>query len=293
MKFKVKSLHVYPVKSFGGFQVNQMEITSTGPKYDRQWMVVDEKNKMLTQRTHPKMSQVNVRIIEDAHVELTAPGVDFMDFGVEEFDSSNEFEVEVWKQKVKAHEVDPEVSQWVGDFLGLKCKLVRKSDDSVRLIDNDYGDGQINFSDGFPFLIVSLQSLELLNSKLNKSFSMKRFRPNIVIHVDEPHQEDYWTQVQIGDILFRGAKLCSRCKVTTIDPMTGSFGEEPLKTLSEYRKTDQGIVFGKNFVHENLGLIRNGMDVDVHEYLEYQPVEAEEVVESEEEALEYEEAEIL
>lgn len=297
MKCKVKSLFIYPVKSFGGFQVTQMEIGPNGPKYDRQWMVVDEKGKFMTQRTHPKMSQVNVKVIEDAHIELTAPGVDFMDFGVEEFDASSEMEVEVWKTKVKAHEVDPEVSQWVADFLGVPCKLVRKADDSERAIDTDYGDGTINFSDGFPFLFVSLQSLELLNSKLNKSFAMKRFRPNVVLNVEEPHQEDYWTQVQIGDVLFRGAKLCSRCKITTIDPMTGEFGDEPLKTLGEYRRTDQGIVFGKNFVHENEGTIRTGTEIDILEYLEYQPVDAEEeeveeVYEGEEEVVYESEAEL-
>ncbi len=276
MKCKVKSLFIYPVKSFGGFQVTQMEIGSNGPKYDRQWMVVDKNNKFMTQRTFPKMSQVNVKVIEDAHIELTAPGVDFMDFGVEEFDASSEMEVEIMGDKVKAHEVDPEVSEWVSDFLGSPCKLVRKAETSERLIDTDYGDGTINFSDGFPFLIVSLQSLELLNQKLNKAFAMKRFRPNIVVQVEEPHQEDYWTQIQIGDVLLRGAQLCSRCKVTTIDPMTGQFGEEPLKTLGEYRKTDQGIVFGKNFVHENEGVIRTGAEIDILEYLEYRPVDIEE-----------------
>jgi uncharacterized protein YcbX len=270
MKYKIKSLHIYPVKSFGGYQVNQMDIISTGPKYDRKWMVIDEKGQFLTQRQNPKMSQVNVKIIEDAHVELTAPGVDFIDFGINEFDATTSIDVTIWKQKAKAHEVDPEVSQWVSDFLGQPCRLVRMSDEFERPIDKDYGKGVINFTDGFPFLILSVQSLELLNQKLNKAFAMKRFRPNIVVQLDEPHQEDYWTQIQIGDVLFRGAKLCSRCKITTIDPMTGKFGEEPLKTLSEYRKTDQGIVFGKNFVHENLGAIRVGQDVEVLEYLQYQ-----------------------
>lgn len=279
MKYKVKSLYIYPVKSFGGCQVNQMEITSTGPKYDRKWMVVDEKGQFLTQRQLPKMSQVNVKIWDDSQIELTAPGVDFIDFGINEFDATAEIEVTIWKQKAKAHEVDPEVSQWVSDFLGQKCKLVRMSDEFERKIDADYGAGLTNFTDGFPFLIVSLQSLELLNQKLNKAFAMRRFRPNIVVQVEEAHQEDYWTQIQIGDVLLRGAKLCSRCKITTIDPMTGQFGEEPLKTLSEYRKTDQGIVFGKNFVHENTGSIRVGMDVDVLEYLQYQKQEEVEVTE--------------
>ncbi|NQZ00819.1 MAG: MOSC domain-containing protein [Bdellovibrionales bacterium] len=281
MKYKVKQLFIYPVKSFGGQQVSQMEISETGPKYDRKWMVVDEKGQFLTQRQYPKMSQVTARIIDDAHVELTAPGVDFMDFGTDEYDASNSLEVTVWKTQVKAYEVDPEVSQWVSDFLGVKCKLVRMDDEFERPIDADYGDGRINFSDGFPFLILSVQSLELLNQKLNKAFAVKRFRPNIVVQIDEPHQEDYWTQIQIGDVLFRGAKLCSRCKITTIDPMTGEFGDEPLETLSQYRRTDQGIVFGKNFVHENLGAIRQGMDVDVLEYLDYQPVLEEEEIEEE------------
>lgn len=283
MKYKVKSLFIYPVKSFGGMQIPQMEITQTGPKYDRQWMVVNEKGEFLTQRQFPKMSQATARIFEDSQVELTAPGMEFMDFGVEEFNPEAKTEVSIWKHKTVAHEVDPEVSEWASDFLGEKCKIVRMDDDSALTIDSDYGDGQTSFTDGFPFLILSLQSLELLNQKLNKAFALKRFRPNIVVQIDEPHQEDYWTQIQIGDVLFRGAKLCSRCKITTIDPMTGTFGEEPLKTLAEYRKTDQGIVFGKNFVHENLGSIRQGMDVEVLEYLDYQPVLEEEVEEVEEE----------
>lgn len=291
MKYKVKQLFIYPVKSFGGQQVSQMEIVKNGPKFDRKWMVVNEKGQFLTQRQYPKMSQITARIIDDAHVELTAPGVDFMDFGTDEFNASAPIEVTVWKSQVRAFEVDPEVSQWVSDFLGVSCKLVRMDDEAVRPIDADYGEGQINFSDGFPFLILSLQSVELLNQKLNKSFALKRFRPNIVVQIDEPHQEDYWTQIQIGDVIFRGAKLCSRCKITTIDPLTGTFGDEPLQTLSQYRKTDQGIVFGKNFVHESEGTIRQGADVDVLEYLDYQPV-LEEEVEAEEAESEEEFAEL-
>jgi len=282
MKYKVKQLFIYPVKSFGGMQVPQIEVTSTGPKYDRKWMVVNEKGEFLTQRQYPKMSQVMARIIDDSQVELTAPGVDFMDFGVEEFDPDSKMDVKIWKHTATAYEVEPEVSEWVSDFLGEKCKLVRMDDEHERSIDPDYGDGLINFSDGFPFLLLSLQSLELLNQKLNKAFAIKRFRPNIVVQLDEPHQEDYWTQIQIGDVLFRGAQLCSRCKITTIDPITGTFGDEPLETLSEYRKTDQGIVFGKNFVHENLGNIRQGMDIEVLEYLDYQPVLDEESGENDE-----------
>ena len=159
MKYKVKSLFIYPVKSFGGMQIPQMEITETGPKYDRQWMVVNEKGEFMTQRQFPKMSQATARIFEDSQVELTAPGMEFMDFGVEEFNPEAKTEVKIWKNTAEAHGVDPEVSEWVSDFLGEKCKLVRLSDEANITIAPDYGDGQTSFTDGFPFLILFPKTL--------------------------------------------------------------------------------------------------------------------------------------
>ncbi len=94
-------------------------------------------------------------------------------------------------------------------------------DDFNRSIKEKYGEGETSFTDGFPFMVVSLESLDLLNSKLGKALSVSRCRPNVVVSVSEPHEEDTWTKLKVGTVNFRGVKLCSRCKITTIQPLTG------------------------------------------------------------------------
>ena len=55
------------------------------------------------------------------------------------------------------------------------------------------------------------------------------------------------------------AKLCARCQVTTTDQASGEVrGPEPLKTLSTYRDTPNGPVFGMNLLPVTLGTVRLG-----------------------------------
>jgi uncharacterized protein YcbX len=53
-------LFIYPVKSLGGISVPEAEITSRGLQYDRRWLLVDARNRFLTQREHPQLALLNV-----------------------------------------------------------------------------------------------------------------------------------------------------------------------------------------------------------------------------------------
>ena len=124
-----------------------------------------------------------------------------------------------------------------------------------RQVDTKYASkGDItSFSDGYPFLIIGQESLNLLNSKLEKPLPINRFRPNLVFNGGQPHDEDRWKQFSINDITFYGVKPCSRCVVTTVDQETGSAGTEPLRTLTTYRKFDHKVNFGMNLLHKGKG----------------------------------------
>jgi uncharacterized protein YcbX len=49
--------------------------------------------------------------------------------------------------------------------------------------------------------------------------------------------------------------------MTTIDPETGVKGDEPLRTLSTYRKIDNKILFGQNVIAHNEGRINEGDEI--------------------------------
>ena len=93
---------------------------------------------------------------------------------------------------------------------------------------------------------------------------MNRFRPNVVFQGRAAYEEDAWSRIRIGDVLFSQPKKCSRCKIITIDQVTGlSSGPEPLKTLSAYRRDGNKVNFGVLWIPENAGTIKRGDSLEV------------------------------
>jgi uncharacterized protein YcbX len=117
---------------------------------------------------------------------------------------------------------------------------------------------RVSFADGFPFLMISEESLADLNRRLADPLPMNRFRPNLVVAGGEPYAEDGWERIEIGGVRLRVVKPCARCLVTTTDQATGERGSEPLRTLATYRKVNGEVMFGQNVVHENAGHLRTG-----------------------------------
>ena len=77
-------------------------------------------------------------------------------------------------------------------------------------------------------------SLADLNGQLATPVSMRHFRPNLVIAGSGPYaEEDDWTVIRIGPVVFDVTKPCTRCVLTTVDPATGqrAADQEPLATL--------------------------------------------------------------
>jgi uncharacterized protein YcbX len=85
---------------------------------------------------------------------------------------------------------------------------------------------------------------------------MSRFRPNIVINkTSKPFDEDNWKAIQIGrgknSVILHITKGCPRCKQACTDQLTGTRGEEPLETLSDFRAlgiSDADVYFAQNAV---------------------------------------------
>ena len=71
----LSSLVVYPIKSAGGISVREWEVDAFGLRYDRRWMVVDCRGRMVTQRTHPRLALVRPAIEGDRLV-IRAPGLE-------------------------------------------------------------------------------------------------------------------------------------------------------------------------------------------------------------------------
>jgi uncharacterized protein YcbX len=255
-------LYVYPIKSCAGISLQSAELSATGLRHDRRWMLVDETGEFISQRTHPRMALISVHLFGE-YLTVAASGMTDLEIPFRQ-ERGDFIDVRVWDDTNRGALVGDEADRWFGEFLRSPCRLVYKPDDDLRLVDSLYAqDGdQVGFADGFAFLLISESSLEDLNGRLEEPLPMNRFRPNFVVRGCKPYAEDGWGRVRIGSVPFRVAEACPRCAITTVDQNTGTPGKEPLRTLATYRKTELGAVFGRNLIHDALGTVRVGDPVE-------------------------------
>lgn len=274
----VSNIFIYPIKSCQGISLTKAEITSKGLRdffqsafYDRQFMLVDEKGKFLTQRQYPQLATIKVEIKENK-LYLSSENNNISPFQLIPSIQKNFVKVNVWRDHTIAIDQGNEVANWFKNALKIDifCRLVQQSDEHIRAINPHYSiqeNQPVSFGDGFPFLLTNTASLEELNQRLENKYlseklkvTMDRFRPNIVIDTSQPFIEDTWKEIFIGEIKFAVVKPCSRCIVTTTNQKTGETNpqKEPLLTLSTFRNTSEGIMFGQNIIAVNNGIIEIG-----------------------------------
>jgi len=258
----LSGLYIYPLKSCAGISLDSAELSATGLRHDRRWMLVDETGGFMSQRAHPRMALISTHL-SDEQLTVSAPGMPELLIPLRQ-ENGNLIDVEVWGDVNKGALLGEEADRWFGEVLRFPCRLVRKPDDDPRLVDSIYAENgdQTSFADGFAFLLISEASLDDLNSRLEDPLPMNRFRPNFVVRGCDAYAEDGWERLHIGGIPFRVAEACPRCAITTTDQETAERGKEPLRTLATYRKFDGEVHFGRNLIHDALGTVRLGDAVE-------------------------------
>ncbi|KAL9251724.1 Mitochondrial amidoxime reducing component 2-like protein [Drosera capensis] len=237
---RVKSIFIYPIKSCRGISLPQARISTTGFRWDRQWLIVNSNGRMYTQRVVPKLALVEVELPNGAFSEewvssatsylvIRAPGMNALKVPLtrrgEKVDS-----VSVWNWSGSALDEGSEAAEWFSTYIGKPSRLVRFDADFVtRSTDPDYARGyRTMFSDH-----------------------------SILVDGCEPFSEDLWKEINVNKLTFYGVKLCARCKVPSISQETGIAGIEPTEALKTFRsdkvllphKKPQGqVYFGQNMV---------------------------------------------
>ncbi|KAK3432440.1 hypothetical protein EUGRSUZ_E04318 [Eucalyptus grandis] len=168
--------------------------------------------------------------------------------------------ISVWEWSGSAWDEGQEAANWFSNYLGKPGRLVRfNAASETRPVDPQYANGhKVMFSDGYPFLLLSQGSMDALNNLLKEPVPVNRFRTNILVDGCEPFSEDLWTEIEINKFAFQGVKLCSRCKVPTIDQETAVAKPDINETLKTFRSDKvlrpTGKVQGKVFMGQNMVL---------------------------------------
>ena len=245
----LSEIYIYPIKSLGRISLQTSEVELRGLKYDRRYLLVDENKMFMTQRDYPQMALLKLSIVESGFNVLNIKDNSNTIIPLES-QSTEVIKVKIWHDLCDAVQVNKELDNWFSSALNKECSLVYMPDTEKRIVEKKYIDDEhiVSFADAYPFLIIGQASLDDLNSRLKIPLPMDRFRPNFVFSGGEPYEEDNWKDFLIGHLKFKAVKPCARCVITTTDQATAIRNEEPLKTLSNYRKINNKVIFGMNVI---------------------------------------------
>jgi len=260
---QVTDIYIYPVKSLKGIPLKEAETGLRGFKYDREWMITDSDYQFLTQRQIEAMATITVSIDKDFLLLQSSKGNELkIDLNAKREES---VQVSVWEDICDAYDEGEDASYWLTDELGYwqgkTLRLVRFCSDRKRPVPTKYLHGreaESSFSDQFPYLITTWDSLKKLNKGLRENgkqeVTMARFRPNIVVSditsIENKTSLDLTSKD--GNYKFGLRKPCKRCKITTINQDSGEIIDfkEPLLTLTSlnFSSENYGAFFGQNAI---------------------------------------------
>ena len=277
----VSELCIYPLKSCQGIKLKRAEVTPKGFTWDREFMLITQKGKFLTQRQFPQLAKVRVQIT-DEQVSLSTIDSQIESLNFKPTLTGRKIEVEIWRDQTVAIDQGDQVAEWFHTFLELdndkKCRLVRQSPEYIRPVNRNYktqNEEPVSFADSYPYLLTATASLDELNRHIREIYQqhcqevpMDRFRPNIVVETEQSFIEGNWKVIQIGAVQFTLAKPCSRCIIATTNQQTGITDQfrEPLRTLGTFRQFgEQGVLFGEYMIPRNSGVIQVGDRIQVLE----------------------------
>lgn len=263
---QIHSIIIYPIKSLGGINVSQITVEPAGLQYDRRFMLVDSTNRFITQRTRPELTRFQLEA-KGGGFEVTDQKnqcVKFLDFNPPLGSSE---EVQIWDDRVMAHEVLDDWSVWFSEKIGEEVRLFQLSSLFSRYIQPVYQTAESkisSFADSLPILLCSEASFHHVDSLLDQPLDWRRFRPNIIVSNQMAFEEDTWQEISIGNsVKLFGAKPCARCQLINVDPNDGTSDSTILKALSQTRKFENKVYFGQQFVPISLGEIKVGDRINI------------------------------
>lgn len=273
MNAVVTDLFISYVKSFRLSSVQGVEVDQTGLVDNKRFVVVDEDGKYLSPERYPKMVAIP-QALDGDWLEIGSGSYPHYLSQIPRSVVAGEMVISIRGFEYKVHHLGNEYAKVVSELLNTDCLLAEIIEPHQRRY------GPIMGVDSSPIHIISEGSLDLLNSILGRgaTASILRFRPSIVVSGCDPHDEDRWRKIRIGNVTITFRKLTERCGVVSANPETGNKdGNFILDRLGDYRKgyhLDGGdgtldrnkIYFGSYwFAPEEPGTIKVGDEVEVLE----------------------------
>jgi len=253
-------IFIYPIKSTYGLRINESVVEKTGLKHDRALAVINSKNQVLTARENSKLLEIKASF-NNSLINLKSLKENHISFDLDKI-QKHKIEAKIFGIPIRCLTIDDKVDKWISNILNQKSQLVVLDSEKPRFIKSKYCKNENNailFTDVSPIHLISKESLDDLNKRLENRVEINTFRPNIYISgCTYPYEEDTWKTIRIGDCEFEVLIQTKRCSFTSINPETREKDKKQkiLKKLAEYRTKEKNINFGVYLIPRKLGNIK-------------------------------------
>ena len=229
--------------------MDSVNISPTGIEGDRQLMIIKD-GKFVNQKRLPKLATVSTRRISESIIEFDSQETEAITHEIHS--AGEELIIDFYTNLVPVIDQGDAIANWISEVIGNDVRVVALKSTFTRTVPLDEfalvdGIDQSRFVDVAPILVTNVASLEDLNSRLEQSIPMNRFRPNVVIEGLEAFAEDSVNSLESGDLKLVRATYCERCAITCTDQETGERNNEPINTLKSYRHRENGYAGGVMF----------------------------------------------
>lgn len=231
------AIHIYPVKSCRGVELDEVSIADTGLANDRQYQIVDAAGAPITQRQHRVLATVQPSVVAGG-LRLEAEGAGAVEVSAPaepDRDATN-----LLGMPIRVGDAGDEAAVWLSDLLGEPARLVALTAD-VEVIVPGFG-FRTSLADAAPVLLANSASATWLSDRASEPFGIDRFRANLTIEGAPAWDEERWKQFAIGDVGFETGLPWPRCAIPQIDQQTAERHNEPANVLRQYRWCGEGTV---------------------------------------------------
>lgn len=247
---RLKEISLYPIKSCGPMKITngQWKLSEKGLKYDREWMIVYEDGRSLTQKNQPKMCLISPFIDENREILiLNYPARTPIEIPIN-IEAKNIKSTELCNSKVCGDRIlgfdcGNDVAEWLSDALFIDgLRLIKQCDE--RKMNASENSPKISLTNQAQFLLINQESVKWLlenipnyeSGKENVENVVDRFRGNLVIENLESMRENDFQRFEIGNVKFLVEGPCMRCQMICIDQHSGEKTVEPLRTVGKLSK---------------------------------------------------------
>ena len=248
---KIESLYIYPVKSTIGISLEEIKVGKIGFENDRCFGIINSFNEIITARENPKLlklkTEINgekLKIFHKKQSKIVALNV-----------PKKNIEVSLFKEITHGNVIiDNEINNWLTKILKTDSRIVKVDVKNFRETNNI----KISFNDVYPIHLINLESVSVLNEKLDTPVEASRFRSNIIVSGFKAFEENNWKEIVIGECQFRVVSKTERCSLITIQPENGQRdkNQEPLRTLAKSFKSKGKVNFGIYLIPIKVGVIK-------------------------------------